>query len=48
MARKTAVLIAGLLLFIAVMAVVLLLVLRDRGLMGEGVTFVQKAARFHG
>ena len=48
MARKTAVLIAGLLLFLAVLAAVLLLTLRDNGLMGEGVTFVQKAARFRG
>ncbi|MDO4573513.1 MAG: hypothetical protein Q4C13_09090 [Clostridia bacterium] len=48
MAKKTAVLVIGLVLLVALTALILLLALRDRGLMGEGVRFVERAASFGG
>lgn len=48
MVKKTAVLVIGLILLLALTALILLLALRGRGLMGEGVSFVQRAARFGG
>lgn len=46
MAKKTAVLVIGLVLLVLLASLILLLTFRDRGLMGEGVTFVQRAAWF--
>lgn len=47
MAKKTAVLLIGILLLLALTALILMLALRDRGLMGSGVTFVQQAGQLY-
>lgn len=46
MVKKTAVLVIGILLLAALTALILMLALRDRGLLGSGVTFV-RAGQFY-
>lgn len=47
MVKKKAVLVIGILLLLALAALILMLALRDRGLMGSGVTFVRRTEPFY-